>query len=896
MYIPDSFFTNILSRLQQEAASHRAFSAQLKDALDDLLTRLPPPPDSSPDCRLLFLRGMEADAGAVRQTVRMLAHSRLPLDLQIRNSSSGPEFLLGTTADREQTLLTLLQAGLPGLQTAPEQHDDALPLQTSALFSCLDQDSIQEGSESWMDALSGLSLPGCWSVRVEAVPVDPDDSWIREQLESMEVLSSKLTALSQMTSTISQPLPTDPGTQSSLWQRSADPGHFTASVQRQTPQADRSLCRVQNALDNLDSLLRHGGWKIRITLGSGTRQQMEILQSFFHGAFSGPGALIRWKEGETSDCWSVLTRPQFAALVSLPTSCSSGYPVAIPPAQLRRPFGIFGQDSQASADALHYALSGREDLCLLMLDPDGGYCRNIVNRVFRMIPGDSTSLRINPFWLPESSDLTWHIQSLTDLIGTALQFDALHRAVLEQTITSCYTELGWDLITNTNYYSHILEDERLYPTFDQLMEALTALSENLNQDILVRLERFVTGACGTLLNRSCATPLKELLSVGQDAAVDFSGLVSPTVKQVAMGALLIQLAQAPQAGTHLLTVMEADMVWGREGECSMMEDVLHRLTAMQAGPVFTARSPEGLSRCLLDAMDGCIVHRLSVREKGEDLVRFLRPGQGSPELQALDPSCAMLRFGSMDRALSFRLPPSPSRDKNPGSDRPSSAQPRELIRHLLDASADLMQLTNELMEPLYFQILFDQDRVNLTAALRENLFGPIRRALTHHTLMDMLRDTDPETLIPELVEQRFRIYIRRQANLGYCLQNLMEMYVSRILRLAIGERPLREADWKVLQDYRRTVLEPRYRDMVLRSRGNLHELICRSAGAMTHSELLVQLLVELYRYYPQGCGMKELSDFVHSTGQRFLLKLPGEEQVRSGLTEPMFLCIQEDES
>lgn len=890
MNIPESFIANILSRLQQETVD----AGGLLKGLDDLLTALPPQQDHSE--YIPFTLRIPDPADSITEAARILAYSRFPLKFQVRNRDAAPEFLLSTTFELQQSLLTLLKTSIPGLQAEPYTEEQSLPMQSFACFSCLDQDPGREVSGAWIDAISGLSLPGCWCVCLEAVPLTQSDSWTLTQITAAEALYAKLMELSQITCAITQPIPPDPKNSGQKWQKTTDPGQFTATSRKKNPQIDRAAIRADNIVNNLDRLLREGGWTVRLTLQTQTSEQMETLQSLLQATFCSCGTAMGWEE---RDHPTVLTRAQLASTVSVSRvsgcGCHSVSPASIPSEQLQKPFGILGADRKTAYGLLQQLLSGRKNVFFLIIDPEGSSYRDPASRTYTLRPGNENSIRINPFRFPQGASVAWHIQALTDLLTVAWDLDSRHRTVLEQSISECYTGLGWNLITDTNYYSSILEEQRLYPTFDTLAEVLSGCSDRQHQNLLQQLDRFVTGIPGAALNDSHAVPLSVLLSSAETVTVDLSALVSHPAKQVAMGSLLIELAQYPDALSHIPVLKEADLLLGRETENTALEDAVQKLTEKRAGPVFISRSVSSLPRYLLDFMEGCISHRLSARDQGEELLRFFRPEQGRLDLHTLDTGLAMIRFGDMRCAGCFRIAPQPTHTEECPPAVASAADPRDLVRHLLEISADLNQVVQERMEPLYFQILFDTDRDNLTAALRENLFEPIRSMLAHHTLMDMIQNADPETLVLQLVEQSFGRYIRKRSILGHGLQNLMEMYVFRILRLVIRGGYLRETDWRILQDYRRSVLEPRYRDMVLRSRGTLHETICHNVGVHTHSELLVQILVDLHRYQPHSCTEEETAHLVQSLARQYLLKLPPEEQLNRKLANPVYRCLQEEE-
>ena len=885
----DSFMLNILSQLQHETFHNE--TGRLQAELDDLLYRVAPHEYHTVLHNPLTVRGYENNGQ--QNAARMLAHSELPLQLQIRCQDGNRIFLVETEAGRLQSLQTLLQTGFSGVHPIALDDTGELPLRSFAQFTFLDRNPEETMSELWMCKLAGLSLPGSWSVCLEAIPLEREDGWIRDQLQAAEILSSQLTVLSRFTSSVSRPVPQEAGAQVSKWQKTADAPQFTASVCDSMDYVNLSISRSKHALHHLNTMLREGGWKVCLSLHCQTREQQETLQSFIRSAFGACGISICWTSAEAARPCTVMTCRQLATVISFPSaetsmgiSQGSDLLTGIPSEQFCKPFGILGRERKATAHLLGSILSARSDTPFLMMDPDGDYCYRLNTRVYTV--GSGNSLQINPFRFPHNGNLNWHIQMLSGLLAEVWQIDDLHQAVLEKCITQCYVDLGWDLLSGRNYYSSILEEERLYPTFSYLMEEINSLSDRLHQDLALHLDRFLKGTSGMALNHSNAAALDDLISSSESAAMDFSGLVNYTDKLVAMGSVLIQLAQSSAHRT--LVLADADLIPSMKTVQCTLERVLDQITAKRAGPVFTSRRINCLPRYLTDSMDGCIIHQISGRDREADLLRYLRPGQGSGDLYSMGQDLAWIRYGSMSHGICFKMDPFQSPSSQNVSAGIMQTHPDEIARHLLEVSADLDQLIRERMEPLYFQVLLDQDPKNLSQALQEELFEQIRSALSNHMLMDLIRGCDRETLILQLTEQGFHRYIRKRSALGYCLQNLVEMYIFRILRLTVRGTALREADWKVLKDFRKNVLDHRYREMILRSRSNLHELICRKAGIYPHSELLVQILADLYRFDPKDSSKEEVSQLVCELAQHYLLKLP--DDIQDSLTGPIFRCLQ----
>ena len=918
MSIPDSFIENILSQLQKETAFHRetvAEAMKLEEVLDEFLEQRPPEPELSPAGSPLRICGPVSalpDPHGTRQAAAVLAHSRIPFQILLQNHGCGPEYLICAASGREEAMAALQKSAMPGLRIAPCEPSNALPLRSYARISCLDLEPDREVCATWMKSLCNLSSKEHWAVSVDAVPVRPGDSWIRSRIQTAEDLYSRLSGLSRITLSVTHPIAADAASPGHKWQKSQEQGQYCVASHRQLQQADRSLCRIQNILRNLECLFRSGGWQIRILLHSRTPQLQQMLQDIMSSVFSAAGISIGWESAEDSPPYTLLTGPQFASLTACPPlygpdrraedlhtvrlGCHlhHGATISIPAEQLQRPFGIFGCQQQTTAGTLRQILTGIKDRTYVLIDPSGHCCHGLDCEIYSAHPGYKNCLRINPFRFPEGGSLARHIHILTALLCAACRLDEQHSAVLEQCITRCYVNLGWNILTGRNYYSRILEEERLYPTFSHLAEQLSSVSDRTDQNIMLQIGRFTEGIPGEILNDPSAAPLTGLIP-GRSIAVDLSGLISEPVRLVALGALLMWLPQLPDFPGRILVIPDADLMPDNPEWDNITEDILRRITEKNAGPLFTSRSVSRLPRYLAESMDGCVVHRISPREQRDDLNRFLRPEQGSPDLYSLESDLALVRYGSMPFGACVTVSVCPPPEENPCSAGVPVQQSKDLVRHILEISADLNCLMQDLMEPLYFQILFDQDRVSLSTALRENLFEPIRAALSHHTLVDILQDSAPETVILQLVQHSFSSYIRGQGILGYCLQNLMEMYVFRILRLTVQDRSLREADWTVLQDYRRNILDPRYREMILRSRGNLFEMICRHAGVYTHAELLVHILSDMYRYDPRNLTEVELSELVEYLSAGYLLRPTNPDRMRTGLVDPLYRCTQQDE-
>lgn len=934
-------------------------SKQLADLEELLGAFPPPVEDENCSYSVIRSMGdPEGNTGALLRAALALSASGIPLRIRLCGTGNGSaNFIVGTTPDSTQTLHHILKSTLRVIKTENVAlQEESFALDSSAVCGNVCSAEPDRTPSARMDDIIRLLCSGRCRVGMDFFPLNSGDAWIAEHYSSLAEVHDRLRECSEMTAQVTRNATTGVSTVTApklFSQNRPDTfGIGPTTIKRNTP-ARQGAALAEAELERLQKILRSGGWMVSLRVQAEQAELLAALQAILGSNILSLGMSCRWISPYENRISLLLPQQDLPVLLSFPAEPFPGLqmqsirsygmnppvsadgegaeignlvwqgevtetPFKISARQLTRHAGIFGISGTGKANAIHALLRGLDDTPFLIIDPGTQGYRWLANEnknaEFCTMRADSARrLQINPFWFPAGSSLQYHIHILTELIGSTLQGDDVACGILEQCISQTYADMGWNLATNRNYYEQLLETDKLYPTFSHLCETVISYFDHIAHEssvqtckhaILVRLRSFTTGACGILLNHSVPTPLEDWIKERKTVVIELDALGSDPMKAVAAGALLAQYFQYiracyPPGGAalhRLLVLDDAHRLFAPQyGQTQLLGDMLTQLPDYAVGCLVAAQSPVDLSSDVLKNLDGRIVFRSVRQEDVSSLQNDLLLDAQDHTLHTLPDGQALVRFSTMESPACVRIHRQPETALPVQLPDDSIDPAEELAAHLLDTSSQLQEIVNLLMEPLYHQILFDEDRRSLSNALSQKLYSVIQDALAHHTLVDMIGDTDTDDLIVQLITIVFGEFVRSRYQLGYCLQSMIEMYASRILHLTIGGETIREADWRALLDYRRSLLDQRFVEMLKRSRGVTLSLIRERFGLTPHFELIASVLSDAYNTDWIDLSEEELFVSLQPILRASFLEVPDKSRIRAELLHAVYVCLHDEE-
>ncbi|MGW6838825.1 ATP-binding protein [Streptomyces sp. NPDC054949] len=415
-----------------------------------------------------------------------------------------------------------------------------------------------------------------------------------------------------------------------------------------SPLAEHYLTLLQARLDALVDAQARGGWRTGVYL-LGSAPEMNALSSAWRAVFSGPQSVpepvrtvsLPWA-ADLAERWAlpgdpehlgpglyrhpyaaqtVLSSPQLAAYVHLPTLETAGFgvrtvprfdilspPAAAPvvalgtvmerdrksPVEFTVPLeslarhvfvgGVTG--SGKSNSVLHLvrqvAAAGvpflvvepaKAEYRALLRDPDVGPSL----RVFTLGRDTVSPLRLNPFDIPEGASVAEHLDLLRATFESAFGMWAPLPHVLEHCLHEIYSDRGWDLRTGENHRLDISAPTwAACPTLSDLAAKIPAVARSLGYEekiaadieaaLSTRIKSLRLGGKGALLDVPRSFPMAELLA--GPTIIELEAMGSDDDKAFVMGLLLVRLAeyrraQGQRSGlTHLFIVEEAHRLLG----------------------------------------------------------------------------------------------------------------------------------------------------------------------------------------------------------------------------------------------------------------------------------------------------------------------------------------------
>lgn len=724
---------------------------------------------------------------------------------------------------------------------------------------------------------------------------------------------------------------------------------FTANI---VDQLAESLERSLKYRIRLLEQMKNGGWFVRMTVESGSKDNsdVEVVCDAMAAEMLKLGYSCTWSDKKENTASVVLPSHLLPKLISAPTKPFIGFElkkcteynlnpptceenekivlgtllwngietdvqICISKKDLNRHMFVCGMTGSGKTNSVCSILEGIGDINYTVIEPVKGEYHSLKGIKRRtMISGDSTAIRLNPFWFPKGSSLQYHIDSLKLIISSAFELTAAMPNILEQCLNFVYMDCGWDLSSSKNIYDGKLPETELYPTFESLCNRISEyidnsdfageLKSNYRGALLSRLQSFTSGAKGDLLNTTEHISFEEWNS--DNFVIELDALADDSDKAIVMGALLVQYFQfikyryehkAEDGLKHVFVLEEAHHLFAEaqpvqgEGQNStghlvkMLNNLLAEIRAYGEGFIIIDQSPSAISSSVLKNTGVKLVHKVDFGEDIQLLESVLLLEKDDRTVPALAKGDALVRFSTMPAPSMVHMALCNNKEKCTiqrgvsGGDIQMEQYERIMSNKILAAEleAQVTRLMNVMLYQNMDRILeaYRVFRINVRRIIISRMGVDSEECVTDKFYLRLIK-----TLCVVIAEKIFPG--------NFCLCRMIKMYILRLLGFLMSDTyiPVGSKEWMLLYDYREDQLYTRM-----------------SAFYSNSTDYEVQKIVGLKSFYLHECGIimtlvKELWDVPADERaekcETYIDKLFGiktDKNFRDRITEEVFHCI-----
>lgn len=251
--------------------------------------------------------------------------------------------------------------------------------------------------------------------------------------------------------------------------------------------------------------------------------------------------------------------------------------------------------------------------------------------------------RLNPFELLPHESITSHIDMLKATFTAAFPMEGAMPQILEEAMYDCYTQLGWDIETNTNEYSvNPWEGKGIYfPNISMLVASLRSvvnkqgfgaeLKDNYIGSLVSRLNNLTIGAKGLMLNNQLSIDFEKLLD--SKVIIEMEDVKSPEDKALLIGLILSRISEslkrkykANKNYKHITLVEEAHRLLSKvdfadspskKAAVETFSDLLAEVRKYGEGLIIVDQIPNKLASEVLKNTNTKIIHRIFARDDKE---------------------------------------------------------------------------------------------------------------------------------------------------------------------------------------------------------------------------------------------------------------------------------------
>lgn len=254
------------------------------------------------------------------------------------------------------------------------------------------------------------------------------------------------------------------------------------------------------------------------------------------------------------------------------------------------------------------------------------------------------SLKMNPLAFPKGIHVQTHLDNIKSVFNAAFPMYGPMPYLLETALLKAYQNRGWDLVTGSNIYEHVVPRDFCFPSIEELRDLIDQVttsvgySQDLTSDVRgalrVRLGSLMVGAKGQLFNTRQLIDLQRIMK--EPTVLSLEAIGDSQEKVFLMGLLLIQIyehyiSQGSDAYTdslkHLLIFEEAHRLWENRQEAlsqetidvkgnavQTMNQILSEIRAYGQGILIADQIPSKLAPDAVKNTNLKIIHRLFAQD------------------------------------------------------------------------------------------------------------------------------------------------------------------------------------------------------------------------------------------------------------------------------------------
>lgn len=284
----------------------------------------------------------------------------------------------------------------------------------------------------------------------------------------------------------------------------------------------------------------------------------------------------------------------------------------------------------------------------MIIEPAKTEYRTLINKyrnlvVFTLGNESVAPFRLNPFELIEGEIISSHIDMLKATFTSAFPMEASMPQILEEAIYKCYSDKGWNIITNKNrkYGNNAWSIPESMPILSELLENLKIVTkekefgDRLQSEyigsLVSRLSNLTVGSKGCMLNCRKSVDLHYLAN--HNIILELEDLKSPEDKALIMGLVLSGISAAirkehkenneyrhitlVEEAHRLLTKPDFSDTGARKAAVETFTDLLAEVRKYGEGLIIVDQIPNKLATEVLKNTNTKIIHKILARDDKE---------------------------------------------------------------------------------------------------------------------------------------------------------------------------------------------------------------------------------------------------------------------------------------
>ncbi len=679
----------------------------------------------------------EEDFFTTKNAVNSFILSSKNAGISIKRNDGKTDFLLFGQDLQQNDIQNTIGSWTRFVDSEPYEYKEAKKIKRSAVCVKIPNEEKNEKTfaKNWISAIINGNFSEDFEVRIEISESDKNN--IKEKIQELSKIRSELCAINDVNLNVT--VGENNGTSGSSINplqilgktNSSSDGTASSVAFSQTLKSAfaKFMADVTDAkINTLSEALLDVPMALTIICEAETEKTIDSLTAIISASLSKEGLDVSWKNYDGSSS-AIISKKEVGYFFHLPekdffgferkeikefavnSEEKSGIPVGrffqneketenvffLNKNNLCRHTSIFGMTGGGKTNTVFHILSNT-DAPFLVIEPVKSEYRRLANKfsdlsVYHTNPNENGVMQINPFWFPENSSISFHIDALKKIISSAFSLYAAMPNILEQCLYKCYLKKGWNIIKNSNAFSGEVPSEYLYPTFNDLcteIETYLAKSDFEGETLstykgalLSRLQAFTNGIKGVLLNTANHPDYDKISK--SNSIIELDGLSDDSDKSIVMGSLLIQYFQFLKAQkrsinklSHITVIEEAHRLFKNvesqplnqetaSPEAQLVDTLSNMMAEIRAygeGLIIVDQNPYAVSENVISNSATKIIHRLDSKRAIEHIESSLLEKELTADISSLSRGEALVRTDGMKKPAKLKIYLSDVKDKD----------------------------------------------------------------------------------------------------------------------------------------------------------------------------------------------------------------------------------------